>query len=678
MTDAEPGFMTASRGRSRCFLLVAVLLVLAPVLAVSRPAAAADTLLVINQVTTDQFPQVAVYLTFTDGAGLPITDVSKDRVQVVHNGQPIPDISLELAASDQDGLSLVVAVDTSGSMKGEPLEYARSAVRSFLDLMGPRDRGAIVSFGQTSQVVQDLTGDRDALSRAIDSLAANGDTTLYDGAFEAISLVAKQPLGRRAVIIISDGEDTHSTFTLDDVIAKARETSTPVSAIAIGDFQREPLRRLTQTTGGALSEAPSADSLAERAQQMADRLRAQYVVRYRAPDSRPPENEVEVTISQGGQQARAAQRFPAPPMPLAISLPALQPDSTVSGQVELQPSIANAERVDQVEYLLDGTSIGTVTEPPYRFTWNTAATPPGQHTLTIRARLGEQQVEQTVPLVVAEQQAPPSPSGGSPIAQGSPSPGASPGGSPGAVVTPQTGGTATPVPPRTPTGTPTSNDNESGLLGRISPLVWIGLAIVAATVGGILIVVNRRSGAASSGSSAGPNTLTSLPPAAGAGSRPGPLPGASPGPHPGHLPGPHPGQPPDPAPPYVAERPTMHDVREAQTQMASALPRQQPTASAPPASASLTVLVPGRPERGAPLGPDQIIGRSTAPGVIVVDDPQVSRRHARISWEDGHFVYRDLGPMNPTRQAGRTLPNPYILRSGDRLAVGKSEIIFRM
>jgi len=63
--------------------------------------------------------------------------------------------------------------------------------------------------------------------------------------------------------------------------------------------------------------------------------------------------------------------------------------------------------------------------------------------------------------------------------------------------------------------------------------------------------------------------------------------------------------------------------------------------------------------------------------MIVVADPQVSRRHARISWEDGHFVYRDLGPMNPTRRNGRTLPNPYILRDGDQLAVGKAEILFR-
>jgi pSer/pThr/pTyr-binding forkhead associated (FHA) protein len=91
----------------------------------------------------------------------------------------------------------------------------------------------------------------------------------------------------------------------------------------------------------------------------------------------------------------------------------------------------------------------------------------------------------------------------------------------------------------------------------------------------------------------------------------------------------------------------------------------------------VTVIVTGAPPREWPLSVDQIVGRAEGPGVILVADPQVSRRHARITFEGGHFVYRDLGPMNPTRREGRTLPNPYILRDGDRLRVGRAELIFR-
>jgi pSer/pThr/pTyr-binding forkhead associated (FHA) protein len=91
----------------------------------------------------------------------------------------------------------------------------------------------------------------------------------------------------------------------------------------------------------------------------------------------------------------------------------------------------------------------------------------------------------------------------------------------------------------------------------------------------------------------------------------------------------------------------------------------------------LTVTMGDGQSRDWPLGVDQIVGRADGPGMIVVIDPQVSRRHARISWEGGHFIYRDLGPLNPTRRDGRTLPNPYILRDGDRLRIGRSELIFR-
>jgi VWFA-related protein len=709
--------MTAAR-RCRSAALVTLLALLLSVFQPAalgvRPAVAAELLLVVNQVLTDSFPEVAVYFTFTDAAGLPITDVGKDRVQVVHNGKPVPELTLDLAESEQEGIALVVAIDVSGSMQGQPLEYARAAVRGFLEKMGPNDRGAIVSFGSGAQVVQGLTGDREALGRGLDGLQAQGDTTLYDGVFEAVSLVAKEPLGRRAVVVISDGEDTHSALKLDDVIAKARETSTPVSAIAIGQFQLEPLRRLTLTTGGSLGEAPSPERLTERTAQMSELLRKQYVLRYRAPDTRPPENEVEIAVSQAGQQVRAAQRFPAPPMPLAVRLLALRPGGTVSGPVTLEPALENAERVDSVEYLLDGTPLGSVTEAPYRFTWNSATAPPGPHTLTVRARLGEQVAEQQVPLVVAAVPAT-SPTSGA-IAQASPTAGASPGAAAGT----SAAATATPAPTRTLAATATPTESRLLDVGslldpeRSLPYLLIGIAVVLVLVGGIIFALVRRSSRpahASATQGATPNT-TPLPRGPlGPGLAGGPL---RPGEPPGHATASY-----EPVTreartidhatidstdgsmltvdvPSV-ERPTAEhlavgrpagrgaDISEAQTAMFDLSPGGQggppvPSAAAggPPPTARLTVRVIGQPDQTAHLGPDQIIGRAEAPGVIVVADSRVSRRHARLSWEDGHFVYRDFAPTNPTRRNGRTIPNPCVLQDGDRLAVGQSEIVLHL
>jgi VWFA-related protein len=707
MTSSRPGWTACLSA-----LLLTVLLALAP----SRAGQAADTLVVINQISLDRFPEVAVYFTALDSSGLPITDIGRDRLQLLHNGRPVPELALDLADTEQDGLAVAIAVDTSGSMQGAPLETARASVRQLLEQMGPRDRAALVAFGQTVQVVQEPTDDREALNRALDGLTAGGDTALYDGTFRAISLAAQHTLGRRAVVVITDGEDTHSSLTLDDVIGKAREANTPVSVIGLGEVKLEPVQRLTTVTGGSLGVAPSPEQLAERMGQVADQLRKQYVVRYRAPDSRPPENELELVLNQGGQQVRTAQRFPAPPIPpLAISLADLAPGSPVRGKVELRPTIPNTPKVDRVEYALDGAPLGTVTDAPYAFTWDTSTVPPGEHTLTVVARLGEQEAQQTLPLKVvptiqisiklpgdqnvtgrvklqAEIDAPAPIAGvewaadGQPIGAAAQPPfeiewdtaglpagdhtiaarakdeagnvgqasqtvrvqaaGAAP-----AAVTPAGNATAKPAgtatPSRTATATPTGS-GESGVLSMSSPAVWIGIAAVIAVLGGLMYAASRRKD---------DGVID------GTAYRPGQDGPASPYDMQGILPPGRPGVP--------------DALREAPTLAVTIGPGDLDARPGGPGHASVTVTVAGAPPRSWPLGIDQIIGRAEGPGVIVIADQLVSRRHARISWEGGQFVYRDLGPMNPTRRDGRTLPNPYILRNGDRLQVGHTELTFR-
>jgi VWFA-related protein len=810
MTVLRPGWISAVSA-----VLLAVLLVCGP----TRLASAADVLLVINQISVDRFPEVTVYFTAVDPSGLPITDINKDRLQVLHNGHAVPDLTLDLAESQQDGLAVVIAIDTSGSMKGEPLAQAQAAARQFLDQMQPNDRAAIVSFGQTVQVAQDLTGDRAALDQAIDGLTVNGDTALYDAVFQSLTLAAQNTLGRRAVVVITDGEDTHSRLSLDDVIDKAHETTTPVSVIGFGEVKVEPVQRLTTVTGGTLGVAPDAAHISERAGQIAALLRKQYVLRYRAPDSRPPENELELVLNQDGRQGRIGQRFPAPPMTsLGVSLPDVAAGSTVSGELELRPTILNAEQVDQVEYQLDGATLQTVTAPPYRFTWNTATAPPGEHTLGIIARLGGQTAEQRIPLTVAPapgapQSAPapgapqsvapqpsstggaeaapavtpataaeptppagPAAAAGTPAAAASPDtgavaavPGSTPGAVPGAgnapqapasqpdatgqpaATTPATAGTpvvtATSAVTRTPTATPTES-GDTTVLGDIPAPVLIGIGtVVAAGIVGLLYAASRKRGqrvvestATPVGSNPGPApqmpwpALPSaprqgVPRSAGEPSDPT-LVGRGVGPASTHDTGPVRapgfGQPPmrgahDTGPldagridPGTTRDPStardagrfgaggagpglphdtgpldiggtgIGDFREAETAYGIApatgpqvgpQPEQSPAGGALSRS-TLTVTLAGSPPRIWPLGIDQIIGRAAGPGVIVVNDPQVSRRHARITFEGGHFVYRDLGPMNPTRLDGRTLPNPYILRDGDRLRVGRAEIVF--
>lgn len=853
--------MTASRLGWR--LTVAALLSgLVWALPVPPAVRAADPLLVVNQVLVDRFPEVAAFFTVVDDAGLPITDIAKERLQVLHNGRPVPDVSLELADSQQEGLAAVLAIDVSGSMQGRPLQAAKLAARVFLGRMGPLDRGALIAFEDRVTVLQDLTNDRAALDSAVEKLVAKGDTAFYDAVFQGVSLVARQPLGRRSVVLITDGEDTKSSLTLDDAITKARENNTPVSVIGLGQVKSDPLRRLTMITGGSYGETLDPDRLSERIGQVSDLLRKQYVLRYQAPDSRPPENEVEIVLNQGGRQLRAAQRFPAPPMaPLAISLAEPPAGSRVSGFVELRPTIANGQRVDRVEYLVDGTTIGTVTQEPYGLTWDTSRLSQGEHTLTVKARLGSQEAQQSIPLVIgspvqvsitlpngpelsgpvtlmpqvsgsaptsnvvwsvdgqpvgnatqppfafewdtssvppgehtvaaeAHDQAgnvgrasqtvtvkppaaaaqPPAaaPEASAPPAQppaqaaapatqdpAQPAPGAQQAAAqpaqpaantPAVAPTPATNATpvsGTPAPKTGATATATPSGTSQPVRDRImetldKPAVAVPLAVIASglVVGGLLFLLLRRRerpaapgirarslgpgnasypGSAAPGTSGGghssyPGSVPPVTPASGGGhsSYPG---SASPGTigsghssYPGSAPpgatvggqssypgsassgtvitGPLGGTPPPAVNPATmvgfesgGSFPGPGTVRSTPSDPGFGQPPGPPSN---PGMASVTVTSPERGAQTFTLGTEHVIGRVAGPGVILVPDPQASRRHARITYEGGQFVYHDLGATNPTRRDGKPVPATFVLTNGDRLRIGHSELVFRL
>jgi VWFA-related protein len=764
--------MSASRTRwSRIGL--ALLLALSQVLVLTRPALAADPLLVINQVLLDGFPEVTVYFTAVDGEGLPMTDVERDRLQVIHNGRSLPEFDLSLVNIEQEGLALVLAIDVSGSMKGKPLDDARASANIFLDRMGPRDRIALIAFNQKVQVVQELTDDRGALERALNSLYAEGDTAVYDAVFQAATMAAGQPLGRRAVVIITDGEDTKSSLTLDDAIAKAREGSTPVSVIGLGDVKPDALRRIALTTGGSFGIAPDSDQLAGRIEQVSDLLRKQYVLHYQAPDSRQPDNEVEVVLSQAGRQIRSAQRFAAPPMPaLDVNLADLAPGTTVRGLVVLRPTFVNARRVDRVEFLVDGASVQSVTQPPFEFAWDTAKLVPGEHTLTVRARLGDQEAQQDLKLAVAPaiQVAIKGPTGqdvtgkvkltadvdaaapaagvdwavdGQPIGSVQQPPyevewdstGAAPGdhvvtadardergnvarasqtlrivpvvpaaATPGPTVAPTVaataGATAAPTTAGAATATTAATSTPSGSrsLGGLASNWWAVPALVLgviAILGLLTFVRSRRRNAVivSPVTSSVSTPIRMLPDrderrtSAGSGRQDRPTTGVDVG-RGGY------GSDDtwnDAAPPVLDhfddstraasdrfdEGSAFHEAPTVLMGGFDTAPDNRTPLPGELGHATLTVSVPGLGTQSWHLGPEQVLGRVEGPDVIVVKDTLVSRRHARITWEHGQFVYRDLGSTNPTLRNGRPIPDPCILADGDRLNVGRAELVFR-
>ena len=136
-------------------------------------------------------------------------------------------------------VSLGLVLDTSGSMVGEKLTNALMAVDRFLTrLLSPEDEIFLYKFNNFPELVQDWTTDRQRLSRAIRRINANGGTAMYDAIAESVPLAQTGQHRKRAVVLISDGNDTDSQVSLNEVKQMIRESEVMVYAIGI-DGQAE-------------------------------------------------------------------------------------------------------------------------------------------------------------------------------------------------------------------------------------------------------------------------------------------------------------------------------------------------------------------------------------------------------------------------------------------------------
>ncbi len=161
--------------------------------------------------------------------------------------------------------SVVLAVDRSRSMKGKPFADAIAAAQAFLRAKLPRDRVAVATFATTPVILADFSpfaGDAQTALRSLSVDRAEG-TTLYDGLVKSANAFAREPNAGRVVIVVTDGNETRSTATLENAINAAREAGVLLYVVAIESkqFNPAPLKRLARDTGGSYRGAGSSTEL---------------------------------------------------------------------------------------------------------------------------------------------------------------------------------------------------------------------------------------------------------------------------------------------------------------------------------------------------------------------------------------------------------------------------------
>jgi Ca-activated chloride channel family protein len=180
---------------------------------------------------------INVTATVTDRTGRFLDGLTKEDVVVFEDNQPV---EVTHFSSERTPVSLGIVVDTSGSMQGEKWYAARDAIDKFLQrLTDPEDDFFLYRFSAGADLVQDWTSDRRAVTYSLGRVNPNGGTAMYDAVAEAVPMAHGGRNRKKAVVIISDGNDTSSRVGVGEVRQLVRETEVLVYAVGI-DGQGAP------------------------------------------------------------------------------------------------------------------------------------------------------------------------------------------------------------------------------------------------------------------------------------------------------------------------------------------------------------------------------------------------------------------------------------------------------
>jgi Ca-activated chloride channel homolog len=140
-------------------------------------------------------------------------------------------------------VSLGIMLDTSGSMAGDKIREAQTALDRFVyDLLDAEDELFLYRFSNYPTLLQGWTTDHELIARALGRITPNGGTALYDAVIEALPLTVKGRNAKKALLLISDGNDTASRASVREVKARIRESEVLVYAVGIDGEAAPPVR----------------------------------------------------------------------------------------------------------------------------------------------------------------------------------------------------------------------------------------------------------------------------------------------------------------------------------------------------------------------------------------------------------------------------------------------------
>lgn len=293
--------------------MVLVLGVLLP-LSFTTVAYASEPGITVRQINTKDYPKVVLTISLASEASPEI--LPKEAFGIRENKKRIENFEVSPLTQTRQPIGIVLALDSSGSMKGKPLFDAKDAARVFIDEMKPQDRIAIIGFSNTPQLLTDFTSDKMVLYDALGRIQAEGETAFYDALYLALETGADENLSQKNIVILSDGRDTSSTHTTAEVIEKAASQNVTVFTFGLTspDFQEGPLLEISEKTSGRFSLVTDSQSLAGFYSELAKELHNQYQITYTSRAETPSINlQIDIRAATGLLREKKVFASPLPP-----------------------------------------------------------------------------------------------------------------------------------------------------------------------------------------------------------------------------------------------------------------------------------------------------------------------------------------------------------------------------
>jgi Ca-activated chloride channel family protein len=234
---------------------------------------------------------VLIPVTVTDGLNRLVTGLDKDNFYLFEDNVQQ---TIRTFSSEDAPVSLGIVFDLSGSMSNK-LSRAKQAIAELLHTANPQDEFFVVGFNDRPELVEDFTNSPDDTEARLMSLRSGHRTALLDAIYFGLNKMKQAKYERKSIIIVSDGGDNRSRYTVRELLATVQESDVQIYAVGIfdqfaaTDEEREGpalLDRICDQTGGRLFRISDVGDMGDIATKIGSELRNQYVLGYRSSDKK--------------------------------------------------------------------------------------------------------------------------------------------------------------------------------------------------------------------------------------------------------------------------------------------------------------------------------------------------------------------------------------------------------